>query len=46
MLLPNIWGAGAIFAFSGLDGQTSYGNDFVATLLTEGGYKRCLLDQE
>jgi len=33
MLLPNIWGAGEIFAFSGLDGKTSYTNDLVATLL-------------
>lgn len=33
MLLPNIWGQGAIFAFSGLDGETSYKNDLVGTLL-------------
>lgn len=33
MFLPNIWGQGAIFAFSGLDGETSYKNDFVGTLL-------------
>ena len=33
MFLPNVWGQGAIFAFSGLDGKTSYKNDFVGTLL-------------
>jgi len=33
MFLPNVWGQGAIFAFSGLDGRTSYKDDFVGTLL-------------
>ena len=29
--LPNIWGEGAIFAFSGLDGETNARSGFVAT---------------
>ena len=33
MLLPNVWGAGQLFAFSGLDGKTNYKSDFVATLI-------------
>lgn len=33
MLLPNIWGQGAVFSFSALDGETSYKEDFVVSLL-------------
>lgn len=29
--IPNIWGEGTIFAFSGLDGQTDVASNFVAT---------------
>ena len=32
MKLNNIWGYGQLFAFSGLDGQNRYYNDFVGTL--------------
>lgn len=35
MFLPNMWGQGAIFAFSGIDGETSYKNDFVGLLEDE-----------
>ena len=31
--LPNIWGAGALFAFSGLEGQTSYAHPMTGRLL-------------
>lgn len=30
--LPDVWGEGAIFAFSGLDGPTASATGFVATL--------------
>lgn len=33
--LSDIWGEGALFAFSGVDGQTSVHDEMVATLLTE-----------
>lgn len=32
MLLPDIWGQGAIFSFSGIEGETSYKEDLVASL--------------
>lgn len=32
---PNLWGEGAIFAFSGLDGQTNTESQFVATFAAE-----------
>ena len=34
--LPSIWGGGQLFAFSGLDGQTSWAHPFVGSLSTEG----------
>lgn len=33
--LPNIWGEGAIFAFSGMDGETNVESGFVATYATQ-----------
>lgn len=33
--LPNVWGEGAIFAFSGMDGQTNAASQFVATYARE-----------
>ncbi len=33
--LPNIWGEGALFAFSGIDGKTSAASGFVASLGAE-----------
>jgi glycogen debranching enzyme len=30
--LPNVWGEGALFAFSGIDGETNAASGFVATL--------------
>lgn len=32
MLLPNIWGQGQLFAFSGLDGECLHGDDLVGVL--------------
>ncbi|MEN6547775.1 MAG: trehalase family glycosidase [Armatimonadia bacterium] len=34
--LPNMWGGGQLFAFSGLEGQTSWAAPFVGSLLDEG----------
>ncbi len=36
MHLPNIWGPGSLFAFSGLDGENTYGNSLAGTLSPEG----------
>ena len=33
--LPDIWGEGALFAFSGMDGETSVSSGFVATFARE-----------
>ncbi|MBN1936995.1 MAG: hypothetical protein JW934_20205 [Anaerolineae bacterium] len=33
--LPNVWGEGALFAFSGLDGPTNVSSGFVATYAAE-----------
>ena len=35
MLYPNVWGAGALFAYSGLDGTTSYAHGLPG-ILTAG----------
>ena len=32
MITPNIWGQGQLFAFSALDGQSLYSDDFVGIL--------------
>jgi hypothetical protein len=32
MVLPNIWGQGSLFAFSGLDGVNTYENSLTGTL--------------
>ena len=32
MFLPNVWGAGSLFAFSGLDGETQWDSPFVGAL--------------
>lgn len=36
MKLPNIWGGGQLFAFSGLEGETSWQHPLVGTILDEG----------
>lgn len=33
--LPNLWGGGQLFAFSGLDGETSWAHPFVGSLLPD-----------
>ncbi len=35
MIYPNIWGRGALFAFSGLEGETSYEENMVGQLMGE-----------
>ena len=35
LALPNVWGEGALFAFSGLDGETDSRTGFVATFGAE-----------
>ncbi len=35
---PNIWGPGQLFAFSGIDGETSWFHPFVASTLEEPGF--------
>jgi len=35
LALPDVWGEGALFAFSGLDGETNSGTGFVATFGAE-----------
>ncbi|WP_157950027.1 amylo-alpha-1,6-glucosidase [Vallitalea okinawensis] len=36
MNLPNIWGPGSLFAFSGLEGENTYKNSLVGTLSADG----------
>lgn len=36
MRLPNIWGGGQLFAFSGLEGETSWQHPLVGSILDEG----------
>ncbi|MBN1977070.1 MAG: hypothetical protein JW918_06680 [Anaerolineae bacterium] len=33
--LPDVWGEGALFAFSGIDGDTHVASGFVATLASD-----------
>ncbi len=35
MNLPNVWGPGSLFCFSGVDGQNSYNSNFVGTLCAD-----------
>ena len=46
--LPNVWGQGGLFAFSGLEGECSYFNSLCATLMTDclGMEFRNLSDRE